>query len=172
MPRGAPPARGDPRVRRGTRDSRRTSLPTIDRAPVVVVQPPDRREVRGRETGTAAGARHKSYVREEQGEGAVRSRQTPIFVQPMAARVVDELPEGADWMYEVKFDGYRALLLKHGARVQIRSRNDKDLTATYSSVTAAATRLQAAQAVLDGEIVAVDAQDRKTTRLNSSHLVI
>ena len=90
----------------------------------------------------------------------MRSRQTPIFVQPMAARVVDELPEGADWMYEVKFDGYRALLLKHGARVQIRSRNDKDLTATYSSVTAAATRLHAAQAVLDGEIVAVDAHGR------------
>ena len=90
----------------------------------------------------------------------MRSRQTPIFVQPMAARVVDELPEGADWMYEVKFDGYRALLLKHGARVQIRSRNDKDLTATYSSVTSAATRLHAAQAVLDGEIVAVDAHGR------------
>ena len=46
----------------------------------------------------------------------------------MAARVVDKLPEGDDWMYEVKFDGYRALLLKNGDHVQIRSRNDKDLT--------------------------------------------
>jgi bifunctional non-homologous end joining protein LigD len=42
----------------------------------------------------------------------------------MAARVVDKLPEGDEWMYEVKFDGYRALLLKNGDRVQIRSRND------------------------------------------------
>ena len=40
-------------------------------------------------------------------------------------------------MYEVKFDGYRALLLKNGKRVQIRSRNDKDLTNTYPSVVAA-----------------------------------
>jgi bifunctional non-homologous end joining protein LigD len=37
---------------------------------------------------------------------------SPHFVQPMAARVVDTLPEGDEWMYEVKFDGYRALLLK------------------------------------------------------------
>ena len=75
----------------------------------------------------------------------------------MAARIVDTLPEGSDWMYEVKFDGYRALLLKNNDRVWIRSRNDKDLTATYPSVAAAGRRLNADQAVLDGEIVAVDA---------------
>ena len=78
----------------------------------------------------------------------------------MAARIVDTLPQGDEWMYEVKFDGYRALLLKNGKKVQIRSRNDKDLTNTYPSVTAAGRRLQADQAVLDGEIVAVDANGR------------
>jgi len=78
----------------------------------------------------------------------------------MAARVVDKLPEGDEWMYEVKFDGYRALLLKNGDRVQIRSRNDKDLANTYPSVVASGRRLQADQAVLDGEIVAVDASGR------------
>jgi DNA ligase D-like protein (predicted ligase) len=75
----------------------------------------------------------------------------------MAARLVDKLPEGAEWMYEVKFDGYRALLLKNGGRTSIRSRNDKDLTRTYPSVAAAGRRLRADLAVLDGEIVAVDA---------------
>ena len=78
----------------------------------------------------------------------------------MAARIVDTLPEGDDWIYEVKFDGYRALLLKDGKQVQIRSRNQKDLTGTYASVTAAGHRLEADQAVLDGEIVAVDAGGR------------
>ena len=78
----------------------------------------------------------------------------------MAARVVDKLPEGNDWMYEVKFDGYRALLLKNGTQVQIRSRNEKDLTRSYLSVAAAGLRLRAHQAVLDGEIVAVDAKGR------------
>ena len=78
----------------------------------------------------------------------------------MAALVVTTLPEGREWMYEVKLDGYRALLLKTGARVQIRSRNDKDLTASYPTVAASGLHLQADQAVLDGEIVAVDAGGR------------
>jgi bifunctional non-homologous end joining protein LigD len=78
----------------------------------------------------------------------------------MAARVVDALPEGDDWMYEVKFDGYRALLIKDGDRVQVRSRNDKDLTGAYPSVAGSARRLNADRAVIDGEIVAVDASGR------------
>jgi DNA ligase D-like protein (predicted ligase) len=78
----------------------------------------------------------------------------------MAARVVQKLPEGDEWMYEVKFDGYRALLLKDGHNVRIRSRNDKDLTNAYRSITAAGQRLKATQAVLDGEIVAVDSTVR------------
>src|SRR4051812_21358364 len=78
----------------------------------------------------------------------------------MAARLVDRLPDGREWLYEVKFDGYRALLIKDGARVQIRSRKENDLTATYPSVAAAARRLGTDQAVVDGEIVAVDPSGR------------
>lgn len=74
----------------------------------------------------------------------------------MAARIADRLPEGDEWQYEVKFDGYRALLIKRGPNVQIRSRNDKDLTAVYPTVTAAARHLCAESAMIDGEIVAVD----------------
>ncbi len=75
----------------------------------------------------------------------------------MAAQVVQRLPEGDEWMYEVKFDGYRALLVKDGDRLQIRSRNNKDLTATYPRIHAAGQGLRAGSAIVDGEIVAVDA---------------
>ena len=78
----------------------------------------------------------------------------------MTARLVQALPEGDDWLYEVKFDGYRALLLKEGSQVQLRSRNNKDLTATYPSVRDAGGRVRARSAVLDGEIVAIDPQGR------------
>lgn len=78
----------------------------------------------------------------------------------MAARVVTKLPEGDRWMYEVKWDGYRALILKNGERVQIRSRNDKDLTPVYPSIVAGAVRINAVTAVIDGEIVAVDETGR------------
>jgi bifunctional non-homologous end joining protein LigD len=78
----------------------------------------------------------------------------------MAARVVETLPAGGEWLYEVKFDGYRALLLKNGTKVQIRSRKDNDLTRSYPSIAEAAAQLQARSAVIDGEIVAVDSQGR------------
>ena len=78
----------------------------------------------------------------------------------MTAVVVPVLPEGERWMYEVKLDGYRALILKDGERVRILSRNEKDMTAAYSTVAAAGRRLNAETAVVDGEVVAVDRDGR------------
>jgi bifunctional non-homologous end joining protein LigD len=49
---------------------------------------------------------------------------------------VEKLPEGDDWLYELKWDGYRALLLKDDKQLQIRSRNNKDLTSMYPAVAA------------------------------------
>jgi len=86
----------------------------------------------------------------------LKAKAIPAFVIPMAAVTVKELPEGPEWLYELKLDGYRALLMKDGKRVEIRSRNDKDLTHMYPGVTAAGQKLQADKAVLDGEIVALD----------------
>jgi DNA ligase D-like protein (predicted ligase) len=76
----------------------------------------------------------------------------------MAAQVVKRLPEGDDWIYELKFDGYRALIIKDNQRVELRSRKNKDLTGMYRGIAAAGLRLSADQAVVDGEIVALDAQ--------------
>jgi bifunctional non-homologous end joining protein LigD len=76
----------------------------------------------------------------------------------MTAKVVTALPEGPEWMYEVKLDGYRALLLKHDRRVRILSRKEKPLS--YSEVEAAARQLNVKSVALDGEIVAVDRHGR------------
>ena len=73
------------------------------------------------------------------------------FVPPMAAQTISELPEGPEWVYEVKFDGYRALLMKAGDRIEIRSRNNKDLTRAYPAIVQAAKRLTAESLTLDGE---------------------
>ena len=85
-------------------------------------------------------------------------RTSPAFVTPMAAQVVKRLPEGDDWIYELKFDGYRALIIKDKQRVELRSRKNKDLTGMYRGIAAAGQQLKADQAVIDGEIVALDAQ--------------
>jgi hypothetical protein len=86
---------------------------------------------------------------------SAKTRPAPAFVVPMAAQPVTELPEGDDWIYEIKWDGYRALLVKEGTPVHIRSRNAKDLTCMYPRVAAAALQLKADRAVIDGEIVAL-----------------
>jgi len=80
----------------------------------------------------------------------------PQRLSPMLALIAPELPVGPQWSYEVKWDGYRALLYKRGTAVSLVSRRDADLTKTYPAVVEAARTLRSRQAVLDGEIVALD----------------
>ena len=61
-------------------------------------------------------------------------RQNPSFVTPMAAVSVDPLPEGPEWSYELKLDGYRAIAFKTGGKLHLRSRNDNDFGVRYSGV--------------------------------------
>jgi bifunctional non-homologous end joining protein LigD len=78
------------------------------------------------------------------------------FVPPMAALLVRALPTGDEWLYEAKFDGYRALGLKNGSSVRILSRKGNDLTADYPAIGMALGTVNAKSAVIDGEIVAFD----------------
>jgi bifunctional non-homologous end joining protein LigD len=55
------------------------------------------------------------------------SSHLPDFVEPMKAKLVDSMPSGGGWIYEIKFDGYRALALRGGSETRILSRNQKDL---------------------------------------------
>ena len=66
----------------------------------------------------------------------------------------ERLPEGPDWLYEVKLDGYRALAVKSGGNVQLRSRNDNDFAARYANVTKALGAMPD-ETVIDGEVVAL-----------------
>ena len=70
------------------------------------------------------------------------------------------LPDGAAWSYEVKWDGYRAQAVKQGSVVSLASRNLKNITRQFPEVARAASGLRAQSAVVDGEIVALDAQGR------------
>jgi ATP-dependent DNA ligase len=78
----------------------------------------------------------------------------------MKATAVTELPQEGDWTYEIKWDGYRALTLKHGDDVRLLSLKQKSLTSDFPGVAEALGTLAAHTAVVDGEIVAVDAHGR------------
>lgn len=84
----------------------------------------------------------------------------PKFIETMSAREVQQLPDDRNWVYEIKWDGYRALGFKHGDVVQLRSRNNKNLGADFPAVLDALRTLKADTALVDGEVVALDEQGR------------
>jgi bifunctional non-homologous end joining protein LigD len=84
----------------------------------------------------------------------------PNFAVPQLATLTDALPQGKDWLFEVKFDGYRALAAASGDRVRIYTRNGNDWTDRYPAITRAVAALDLKGALLDGEVVAIDANGR------------
>lgn len=74
----------------------------------------------------------------------------------MLATLIHEPFDRPGWVYEEKYDGFRILAYKEGARVRLLSRNDHDRTATYADVAQTVGRLPARTLLLDGEVVAFD----------------
>lgn len=89
------------------------------------------------------------------------SAPMPDRIAPMLATATDALPRDDDeWGHEFKWDGVRAVVYVDGGRPRAMSRNDKDITATYPELRAMAESLGSRRVVLDGELVAFDADGR------------
>src|SRR2546426_202652 len=71
---------------------------------------------------------------------------------PMLATPARALPQGPEWTYEVKWDGYRALAVKTGGRVELVSRNGKNLTRDYPTIAAALGEREVRRLRLEGVI--------------------
>src|SRR5689334_9558483 len=84
----------------------------------------------------------------------------PPFVPPMLAKLVRSLPEGPQWEYELKLDGYRLQAIKHGHRVHLYSRRGNDFTKPFAPIAASVSKIDSHSLVLDGEAVAVDPQGK------------
>jgi len=77
----------------------------------------------------------------------------------MLLLAAETLPEGPGWAYELKLDGYRALAIRTGGLVPLRSRNDKDFNRKYPTIAKALATLPD-ETVIDGEVVALDSAGR------------
>ena len=91
---------------------------------------------------------------------AKRKRDAPLpkFRAPQLATLVDSVPAGNGWMHEVKFDGYRALIAAKGAEVRVYTRSGKEWTDKFVPLVEAIAALDLPSCLVDGEIVASDAQ--------------
>jgi bifunctional non-homologous end joining protein LigD len=89
----------------------------------------------------------------------------PHFVEPMKARLEEEPPTHGDWLYELKFDGIRAIAVKDGKKVSLISRNGNKLDKRFPEVADAVKELSVQECVLDGEVVALDEEGRSSFQL-------
>ena len=90
------------------------------------------------------------------------------FIEPMKARLVESPPKG-NWIYEIKFDGFRAMALKDDGGVRLLSRNEKDFGSKFPEVLDSIAKIRAHDAIIDGEIVALDSEGRSSFQLLQAH---
>jgi|SRR6516164_8777767 bifunctional non-homologous end joining protein LigD len=79
----------------------------------------------------------------------------PQWIQPQLTELVDEAPDGPQWLHEIKFDGYRMHARLDRSAVRLLTRTGLDWTHKYPAIAAAVSSLAARQAYLDGELCGI-----------------
>ncbi len=94
----------------------------------------------------------------------------PRDAAPMMGVLANALPAGDGWIYEVKWDGVRALCFLEGGRVRLVSRNGNAMERQYPELSAMSESLSARDAIVDGEIALLDDQGRPSFELLQSRI--
>ena len=89
------------------------------------------------------------------GIGNKKKKPMPEDLKPMLATLVDEPFDNPDWIYEVKWDGYRAIAYLDNGKAELRSRNNNNFNKKFYPVHQALTEWKI-KAIVDGEIVVVN----------------
>jgi bifunctional non-homologous end joining protein LigD len=97
-------------------------------------------------------------------QGAVR-KPMPIAIHPMLATSVEKPFDDSEWLFEIKWDGYRAVSFIDDGKVRLVSRNQNDLTGEFPELHELSKLIKAQNAVLDGEVVALDERGRASFSL-------
>jgi bifunctional non-homologous end joining protein LigD len=89
----------------------------------------------------------------------------PTTIHPMLATSIDEPFDGPDWLFEIKWDGYRAIAFLEAGKLRLVSRNQNELTPRYPELKDLPKFVHAKTAILDGEVVALDEEGRASFSL-------
>lgn len=89
----------------------------------------------------------------------------PTLIRPMLATAIEKPFDSDEWLFEIKWDGYRSVAFMDDGKLRLVSRNDNDMTALYPEIGDLATYFRGRKLVVDGEVVAVDEQGRPSFSL-------
>ena len=92
-------------------------------------------------------------------------RPMPAAIHPMLATPVDQPFDGPEWIFEIKWDGYRAVAFIENGKSRLVSRNQNELTARFPELKDLPKFVHAKTAILDGEVVALDDEGRASFSL-------
>jgi bifunctional non-homologous end joining protein LigD len=107
----------------------------------------------------------KSVSSTAEASSAPVKRALPLKIRPMLAESVEKAFDGVEWLFEIKWDGYRAIAFIDGGKVRLVSRNQNDLTPRYPELKDMAKFIGAKTAILDGEVVALDEEGKASFSL-------
>ncbi|MEP6680883.1 MAG: DNA ligase D [Chloroflexota bacterium] len=102
-----------------------------------------------------------------EGREPVRGVEAPMpdFIPPMLATAVSDPFDDPDWLFEVKWDGYRVEAVVNDGKVRLYTRNRQNAATYFPDLEAPPDWIAARQAIVDGEVVAVDEQGRPSFSL-------
>jgi bifunctional non-homologous end joining protein LigD len=103
---------------------------------------------------------------------AARKARMPEIIHPMLATLVDEPFSDPDWIFETKWDGFRSVCFVSKGKARFVSRNQIEMTPQYPELTNIPKQIDAKEAILDGEIVALDEHGRPQFQLLQNKLRI
>jgi bifunctional non-homologous end joining protein LigD len=126
--------------------------------------PPTSRHPTSKEKAKSSASSESSAVLVSDADGAVK-RPMPTTIHPMLATPVDEAFDGAEWLFEIKWDGYRAVAFIADGKLRLISRNQNELTERFPELKDLPKFVRAKSAILDGEVVALDEQGRASFSL-------
>ena len=118
---------------------------------------PDRSSAEPKSNNAAATSRLKPAPLAANDAQAAR-KSMPVAVHPMLATSVEQPFDDPGWLFEIKWDGYRAVSFIQNGKVRLVSRNQNDLTGEFPELRDLSASVKAENAILDGEIVALDEQ--------------
>jgi bifunctional non-homologous end joining protein LigD len=155
-------AKFDKKKKSTTEDTEDTEKPPVKKNEKDKAIAPSATSSRAKANKTSSVSSASSVV--EALRGAIK-RPMPTAIHPMLAASVDDPFDDPEWLYEIKWDGYRAIAFIAKGKVRLVSRNQNDLTAQYSELHSIPSFIKAETAILDGEIAALDEAGRSSFSL-------